>query len=489
MKKIHYFLSTKMEKKSNSDNSEIIKEALRWVNENKGLKIINEKNNNYCSPRISSEIPDCSMPLTFDSYNFCSLGCTYCFAYFFKSNNPAIKNLELKSVNINELINGLAGTPKTSRAKLLYKHFYSKKFLLHWGGLADPFCNFEKKNHIGYPLLKAIGELNYPCLFSFKGSTIFEEKYTKLFDKFKHQKNFAFQVSIITNSDKIAKQIEIGVPSSSQRLAALKLLSDMGYYTILRLRPFIIGISDVGLSDLLHRALEAGIKGVSVEFFAMDARANLGMKERYSWLSKFIGTSNLMKYFTELSPKERGGYMRLNRLVKEPYIKTIYKFCINHGLTFGCSDPDFKELCTSGSCCAMPDKYKANPLLENWTKNQLTYHLKEARKEFHLTGKSIELKFSNVYKASDASSYLDDITILNDHVAVTGMSNVERYNNTYRTILQQKWNNLHSPANPRNYLHGKVLPIGVDEEDNLIFKYQEHEYEKEWKKEGIDLTK
>ncbi len=59
----------------------ITEEALRWIRENKGLVVdpkVDSEKNYYGSPRISSELPDCSMPMTFDSYNFCSLGCTFC---------------------------------------------------------------------------------------------------------------------------------------------------------------------------------------------------------------------------------------------------------------------------------------------------------------------------------------------------------------------------------------------------------------------------
>lgn len=486
------YTTLKKIKKENFDNeekenlnNEVIQEALKWVNKNKGLAITNEKEY-YTSPRISSEVMDCSMPMTFDSYNYCSLGCMYCFAYFFKSNNPSIKGVTLKSVNTSDLISGIEGKPKSARAKLMYKHFYSKKFLLHWGGLADPFCNFENQNGKGFELIPALGEMNYPTLFSFKGRTILKKKYLSLFEKYSKQKNFAFQVSIITNSDNLSKMVEIGVPSTTKRLETIKILSDMGYYTILRLRPFIIGISDEGLSELLSRALEAGIKGVSMEFFALDGRANLGMKERYLWLSKFIGTKDLMEYFSVLSPKERGGYMRLNRLVKEPYIKEVYSFCINHGLVFGCSDPDFKELNTSGSCCGMPDKYKENPLLENWTRNQLTYHLKELRKTYHKTGIKENLYFNETFKSD--STYLDDIILAGDHIAHAGMCNTERFQSSIRTILQKHWNNLNSYANPRNYFNGKILPSGLDNEGNLFYKYHEHEYEKRWKEEGINLT-
>ncbi|MHA2366942.1 MAG: hypothetical protein ACXAC7_23520 [Candidatus Hodarchaeales archaeon] len=463
--------------------AEIIKESQRWVIENKGLKIVKGE---YCSPRVSSELPDCSMPMTFDHLSFCSLGCVYCFAYFFKSNNPTIKDIGLKSVNTKKLISAIQGKPKSKRDELFYKHFYSKKFLFHWGGLADPFCNFEKNNWKGYDLIEFLGSYNYPTLFSFKGDAIFHKKYIELFERHRQQKNFAFQVSIITRDDDLAKQIEIGVPTPSKRIGAINMLSDMGYWTILRLRPFIIGISDLHLDKLLDDSLKAGIRGVSLEFFALDARSNLGMKTRYEHIAKIIGVNNLQKYFARLSPHERGGYMRLNRLVKETHVKKIYKFCIDNDLVFACSDPDFKELNTSGSCCGMPDNYPDNRLLENWTRSQLTYHFKECRKQYHKTGNRILLEFNDVY---GNESYLDDKKLSNDHVSVIGQCSADRTNLTLRYILQEKWNNLRSPANPRNYLHGKLMPCGLDDAGNLKYIYTPSEYEQRWKDEGVDLTK
>jgi DNA repair photolyase len=422
--------------------------------------------------------------MTFDQYNFCSLGCTYCFAYFFKSNNPSISKIELKAVDADRMIEDMQGRSTRVVGRTFYEHFYSKRVILHWGGLADPFCSFEKTNGVGLKLIDALGEMSYPTLFSFKGPTIFEPKYVKRFEKFAHQRNFAFQVSIVTGDDELAKLVEIGVPSPTQRLRALKMLSDMGYWTVLRLRPYIIGVSDQHLDRLLERALEAGIKGISAEFMAIDARSNVGMKSRYAWLAKLIGVKDMHRYFQKLSPSERGGYMRLNRMVKERHVRKIYNFCKKHDLVCGISDPDFKELNTSGSCCALPNRYKPNKEMSNWTRSQLTFHLKEARQEFHRTGKAPVLKFGTVY---GSESYLDDTRLANDHVRVIGMCCADRMALTQRTILQEIWNNLDSPANPRNYFHGKLMPTGTDREGNLLFQYTPSEYEARWKEEGVSL--
>lgn len=464
-------------------HSDIIKESQAFVQKNKGFKC-NKKG--YSSPRISSEFLDCSLPMTFDHYSSCSLGCLYCFAYYFKSTNPSF-NSELHSINTQKMIDLIKGKPSDVRGRAFYNHFVKKRFVLHWGGLADPFCNFERVNREGYKLLVELAEQKYPTLFSFKGNTIFEKDYVKLFEQASKNRNFAFQVSIVTADEELAKYVEIGVPSPSKRIAALAMLSDMGYYTILRLRPFIIGVSDESLDELLERSRKAGIKGVSMEFFAMDARTSQGMRTRYEWLAKAMGIKKLNEYFKDLSPSERGGYMRLNRLVKEEFIKKVYTFCHKHGITFGCSDPDFKELNTSGSCCALPEKFKSNPEMQNWSKDQLTYHIKEARKLFHRTGERKILRFDEVFTKDQ--TFLEDRWLTNDHVSVVDTCNADRQNIDYRIIAQRHWNNLRSPANPRNYFHGKLEPTGIDNEGNLKFIYTPMDYEERWKDEGIDLTK
>jgi len=439
----------------------------------------------YRSPRVSSELPDCSLPLTFDSYNTCSLGCIYCFSDAFKSNNPALRDVDfIQGVHADKLYKAITGKGTDGWSKAFYEHFYSRRFMIHWGGLADPFCYYERKYKVGKEILEMLAELKYPTLFSFKGPMY--SKYLDIFEKYKHNKNFAFQVSIVAATDKLSKKIEPGTPTTTERLEALKTLSDMGYWTILRLRPFIIGITDHKLDVLLNNALEAGIDGISTEFFAIDSRVNKQMVARYAKIAKLTGVADILQYHTRLSPSERGGYLRLNRLVKEQYIKQIYKFCLENNVLFACSDPDFKELGMSGSCCGMPEKYPDNPEMEHWTKNQLTHHLKEARKKYHKTGEIHKFYFEEVY---GEESYLEDNELADENIGCVSRIYAQRVVVTLRHFLLDKWNNLKSPSNPRNYLHGKILPCGLDDNGNMIYKYNPLPYEKTWKDEGIDLTK
>jgi len=476
----------------NDIKQEIIRNSKEFVKVNKRFVIDPKEkgSTSYLSPRLSSEYMDCSLPMTFDSYSHCSLSCCYCFAYMQKSNNPTFSG-KLHTVNVDNIVSTIHGKPKGSR-KHFYKHFIEKRFVFHWGGLADPFCNFEKANHVGYKIIQALAEESYPTLFSFKGSAIFKPNFVKLFEKYAKQKNFAFQVSIIAPSDEISREIEIGVPVTSKRIRAIKMLSDMGYYTILRLRPFIIGVTDEGLDDLLYKCKEAGIKAISTEFVAIDMRGTEALVKRYRWIGELMGIGQKEKdvkdYFRALSPNERGGYLRLNRLVKERFVKQIYKFCLKNDVLFACSDPDYKELNMTGSCCGLPHNFKDNREMQNWTKNQLTFHMKEARQLYHREGKIYKFRFDKVFKP-EVDTYLKSIEFGGDHLRIVGMPHSESSTFTYLRGARDTWNNLRSPANPRNYFHGKVMPIRVDTVGNLIYVYTPSEYEDRWKEEGIDLTK
>ena len=61
---------------------------------------------NYLSPRWTAEIADCSMPMTFDTYNNCSFGCMYCFSQFQRAiggGKDKYLHKEVRSVNVDKI--------------------------------------------------------------------------------------------------------------------------------------------------------------------------------------------------------------------------------------------------------------------------------------------------------------------------------------------------------------------------------------------------
>jgi len=409
-----------------------------------------------------------------------------CFSHAQKDVNPGTKDAPLQGVDAEKLFQMIDGTAKTKEAKLFYKYFFKDKFLFHWGGLADSFCHYERKYDMSYPILKGLLERKYPLMFSSKGPAITDDKYVTLFEKYKKQNTTAFQFSIVTADDDLAKKVEPGVPSPTERFENMKVLSDMGYWTILRLRPFIIGVTDESLPELLQKAYESGAKAISTEFFAMDQRCVGSMRKATENMGRLMGIDNIFSYFNKLSPKERGGYNRLNRLVKEPFVKYMYKFCLEHDMVFTCSDPDFKELCQSENCCGLPPHGEhPTPSMNNWSTHQMTSYVMHARIKYHQTGERMLFKFNEVYGKPDW--IFDDIALSHMDIGCTKYPYAMRKQLTLRHLLQEKWNNLKSYANPRSYFHGKVMPCGVSEDDNLIYRYNPSDYESRWVSEGIPL--
>lgn len=467
----------------------------------------------YPSPRISSEVLDCSLPMTFDQYNMCSYHCLYCFAHVFKKLNPVVHSrgkFKVRSVAVHTLYplfrKGTHIKQKESSTVLwkvfkpLKKSFFKNKFVLHWGGLADPFCYLEKKHNVGAEIIELAAEEDYPVFFSTKGDIRKFDRCMKIFKEASKQGNFAFQFSMITSDENIAKEIERGVPSPKDRIKAMEKLSNLGYYCVLRFRPFIIGISDKNDSymKLLSMARKAGARAVSIEFYALNFKDR---RNKDTWQDKLAeamkhhaGIDDLYDYYDKLSPSHRGTYKRLNRLVKERYIRKVYEYCLEHDMIFACSDPDFKELGMVGSCCGLPDRetaerlgIKINQNLFNWSKYQMTNAIIELRKKFW-RGEDARIEFEDVFspeitKENKYLTFLDDSILTNNMPAIIGEKSALRRGYTLKDYLLNKWNTQY----PYKYFDGKLKPEYV-KDGNIVYSYQPSDYEYRWIEEGIDLS-
>lgn len=326
--------------------------------------------NQYSSPRLSWEYMDCSMPMTFDQYSNCSFWCIYCFATFQRSIWLAgidyWKRETVKWANIKKF---KSMRDKDSKSPFR-KYIEDRKTMQRWW-MGDPMCKFEEEFWVGYEILKHLREKNYPCRFSSKSDLILRnEKYFKVFE---WAKNFYYMASIITYDEDKAKIVEPWVPSPEQRLKTLWKLAKSWVETCLRLRPFIIWLSDINLETLIRRASEEWVKHLSTEFFCLEMRASPIVKERYKLLSKVIWF-DILEYYRKLS--NWSGYLRLNYGIKKKYIDMMTDLCTKYWLNFNCSDANHKERSTSSSCCWVPEDH---PILWNFNRWQFTYILKLAR--------------------------------------------------------------------------------------------------------------
>ena len=424
-----------------------------------------ELKQNYPSPRWSMEIPDCSMPMTFDTYSKCAYNCLYCFAFFQKSHTlkgySSQKNaghIEVRSVNpekVQDLFEK-AFARDTEHASGAYRQFFpyiQDRKIMQWGGLADEFDEWERRYGVTLELLKYFDAIDYPLSFSTKAAWWTEdERYMSLFRK--HTHNWHVKISIITADDRKAKLMEKGVPSSTERLQAIKNLASAGVNVTLRLRPFIIGVSN-DWKELVNKAAAAGADSVTTEFFCMESRADEELKARYAAMSRICGF-NIHKFYMEHS--KQSGYKRLNRAIKAPIIKAMRDEVPRLGMRFHVSDAFCRECNDACNCCGVPPEWDVSQ------KGNIGQAIIIARAKGEVHFSDI---MPGIYKYFDGFKW----AAANEYNTGSNKARALKYDMTMAQFLRNNWNNVKGGTSPARGYGGILQPCGVDEHGDVVYKY------------------
>lgn len=408
----------------------------------------------YRSPRWTGEIADCSLPVTMDTYSNCSFGCVYCFSKYQRGKGGGKENFfhkNVKSVNpqkIEELFTGL-------RPDNQFWGWIKDKRPIQYGGLSDQFDGFEKKYGVTYEVLKTLRDLNYPICFSTKSTWVFyDERYRALF---KGADNWNMKFSIITLDEADARKIEVGVPTPQERLDAMceyNKLSKGG--TTLRLRPFIVGVSDKTYLDLITAAHDAGATAVTTEFFCLDIRSIKLSEKDHQVISDCCGF-DIVDFYRKYS--SGASYLRLNRKVKEPYIKAMKELCDKLGMRFYVSDAHFKEVSHNACCCALPPEW-------DYSRGHFSAALQIARKTGQARWSDIEgdMYFLDEFRWDKAEGF--NCLSSEARAKFAGM--------TMKDYLRYLWNAPRRGQSPYRLFERVLLPSGVDENGDIIYTYNEN---------------
>lgn len=409
-------------------------------------------NKTYQSPRWTGEIADCSLPLTFDTYSNCSFGCVYCFSQYQRGIGGAKEEYfskKVKAVNPEKIKKIFSLEDKNSQ---FYQYIKTRR-PIQYGGLSDQFDGFEKKYGVTYEILKYLREINYPICFSTKSAWVFHDpKYQELF---RGADNWNVKFSIITLDERDAKRIEVGVPTPRERLDAMReynKLSKGG--TTLRLRPFIVGVSDKTYLDLIKEAADAGASAVTTEFFCLEMRSIKQAREHYQTISDCAGF-DIVEFYRRYS--NGSGYLRLNRKVKEKYIHKMRDLCHNLGMRFYVSDAHFKECSDNCCCCALPPSW-------DYSRGHFAAALQIAKKTGKVQWSDIEkeMYFLN-FEYHKAQGF--NVNSSENRAKFDGMS--------MKDYLRYLWNNPKRGQSPYKIFERVLKPDGVDENGDIIYKYDQ----------------
>lgn len=405
----------------------------------------------YQSPRWTNEIADCSMPMTFDTYSNCSFGCLYCFSQFQRAIGNGKENYLHKSVeNVNpKKIKQMFSDPDKYAGQ--FATYIKQRRVMQWGGLSDEFDGYERKLGVTLDLLRFFKEIDYPLCFSTKATWFTkDERYMELI---RGQKNWNFKFSIITKDAAKARVMEKGVPSPEERLKAIERIAEAGAGgATLRLRPFIIGISTPSYLDLIRDAGNRGATALSTEFMCVEQRSKT-LKERMPIFNELCGF-DFMAFYKKYSVSS--GYLRLNRKVKEPFIRNMKAVCDEIGMRFYVSDAHFKELCCNGSCCGLPADW-------NYSHGQFCEALQIAKNNGRVFYSDIrkDIEELHQYDWGRASGYN----------ASTSENRAHFYGMTMANYMRWLWNNPQAGQSPYKLFEGILKPCGKDAQGDIIYEY------------------
>lgn len=153
------------------------------------------------------------------------------------------------------------------------------------------------------------------------------------------------------------------------------------------------------------------------------------------------------------------GYLRLNRNIKEPFMRKMKALCDELGMRFYVSDAHFKELCCNGSCCGLPANW-------NYSRGQFCEALQLAKKSpnggvcWNDIKSDIE-KLVGGFQWRKASGY--NCNSSQKRAKFMGM--------TMADYMRWLWNNPQAGQSPYKLFEGALVPADKDEEGNIIYKY------------------
>lgn len=418
----------------------------------------------YTSPRLNGQFPFCSMPFALDTYSGCTHLCKYCFSYTNYLINCSTKNNKkdffsmAKTINIKNLETAFGEeTSKENKQIKIYRGLLSKRMPIHWGGISDPFSEYELLNDekVSLECLKLFNKHQYPVVSSTKSKWL--HKAPEYLKEIQENKNFIFQVSLISFNEKM-KEIEPGT-TVEDRLELLRILSKTNR-TVVRCQPFIPELdTDEEIEYFIKTISEIGVKAITMEFLKLSSFQTKEVKQAYKEFSDALGF-DLQKFY-RWNGQKAGTDIELKYKYKLPRLIKFRDLCHKYGMEFYSAENAMREYGDGATCCGVPNDY---PGFENRLRANSSFAIFKARENGRVFFKDI---FENMGE-------LDKEYLSNEIEDWLNLGSTEGHlRSRDKTFLQkaaQIWDNTSSQNNPANFFNNLVVD-GLDEDGHIIYKY------------------
>lgn len=434
----------------------------------------------YSGLRPTADGWDCALHVSLDSHSTCSYRCLYCFSnnLMRDPNRKPSGGLRLGQTSLKALERWLAeGAGFGQRGRRLWTALREARERagplggrpraypapIQFGALGDPFDRIER--HQGWTLraMPLFAQAGQPVRFSTKGGDLLLTKpYQRAFSE--NARLFWCAFSCISPDDTALARVDLDAPSATERLRAMKALSHLGVKTSLRFRPALPGLSDStprepnAARTLVRRAAEAGASAVSFEVAFVPSAMPPHVRNMWVQVEAACGVP-LRQWYRATSRGQHVGCLRSSRAWKEDITFAVREAAHECGLTFGISDPAWKELNDTGCCCGIKED---DPVFGSWFRDNATTALVEAKR----TGRDIVGRDWIPAWAHDVD--LQGMVMLSGPKAAMKAAFY-----SWADKLRETWNNLKSARGPLYYFEGALHPVGRTVEGDVIWQYVE----------------
>ncbi|MCX8170356.1 MAG: hypothetical protein N3E47_00065 [Candidatus Bathyarchaeota archaeon] len=302
--------------------------------------------------------PYCYSILRIEPYLNCEHGCLYCFGCWYR-----VKPGDGGEAGLN-VIRDFRGLLNFLRKRNL------KTMPFRLSTLVDPFQPMEEKHGISKRIMELCLKYEVPLIINTKATLLLREDILNVLTKLSSKGLIIVQVSLSTINAKIASILEPNAPPPMERLDMSEKLSRENVPLIVRLQPFIPGITDYEVEDIVRLAHYAGAKQIIVEALR-DEMAKLQIYREIAYEKSVYDNLSLWLHY---SPS-----VEVSSKIVRPSVEWRLKaytntknLCEKHGLEFSTCKEGFYNYHTAKNCCGMhyleDGKYLLRPTLhEVWT--------------------------------------------------------------------------------------------------------------------------
>jgi len=299
--------------------------------------------------------PYCYSILRVEPYSTCGHRCVYCFGRWYRVESA--EGMELDAVK------GFKRILKFLRKRSL------RIMPFRLSTLVDPFQPIEEERRLSRHIMKLCLKYEAPLIINTKATLLLKDDLLSILRGLSDRGLVIVQVSLSTINAGFARILEPNAPQPIERLNMAEKLSGENVPVIVRLQPFIPGITDHEVENIIRQSRYAGVKQIIVEALR-DEIKNLKIYEKLAYSkAAYDDLSAWLPY----SPS-----VELPSKIIRPGIEWRIKvyagvksLCDKHGLEFSTCKEGLYDYHTARNCCGIhhitDGKYALRPTLyEAW---------------------------------------------------------------------------------------------------------------------------